>query len=403
MKVPENKFKLLLRWLRKEKSDIYKIYALAILQGGVYLVIPLSIQGIITYTMAGKFSASLLLLSSLTILATFFIGWLQLWQNRLNETLQQRLFADVTGLFSRFQAANKLEGHAKDLRYFFEVVILQKGIGKLLLDFSFSIISIVFGLLLLPAYSNWFLLFTVILSAAFYLTVTYFGKKAQEANIATSNEKYNVFDVISSNSSALQLDEGLGNYLKKRSTYYGIVEKQYRGILSFKILFVSVLLLLGVYLVQVGELNIGQFVAVEIIILLVINSVEKLVGSLGTFYDLTTGLYKLEKTAQSLLNASFVAESNEEVLPASSNIFKYNYSRKTRLVFYTLLVTGLVLLVMPWTQTVEAEGKVSVVNPEAKPQPLNSRIGGRIEKWFIRDGDFVKKGDTIAFLSEIKE
>ena len=130
MKVPENKFKLLLRWLRKEKSDIYKIYALAILQGGVYLVIPLSIQGIITYTMAGKFSASLLLLSSLTILATFFIGWLQLWQNRLNETLQQRLFADVTGLFSRFQAANKLEGHAKDLRYFFEVVILQKGIGR---------------------------------------------------------------------------------------------------------------------------------------------------------------------------------------------------------------------------------------------------------------------------------
>ena len=58
---------------------------------------------------------------------------------------------------------------------------------------------------------------------------------------------------------------------------------------------------------------------------------------------------------------------------------------------------------MPWTQTVEMSGKVSVINPENKPQNITSRIAGRIEKWYINDGDVLKKNDTIAFISEIKD
>ena len=403
MYLPENKSKLLFRWLKKEKGYIYKIYALAALQGAVYLVIPLSVQGIITYTMAGKFSASLLFLSLATILATFFIGLLQLWQNRLNETIQQRLFAGVTDLFSRRQGLEPQEGLKKDLLYFFEVVIVQKGVGKLLLDFSFSIISIVFGLLILPAYSTWFLLFTVLLSVAFYLIVTFYGKRAQQANIEASNEKYKVYGQLCIDDDRKSVDVGLGDYLRTRTNYYTIVETQYRGILSFKVLFVSVLLLLGIYLVHIGELNIGQFVAAEIIILLVINSVEKLVSSLGTFYDITTGLYKIEKAGLSFGGHSFVSETSETQLKSAENVYHYNYNRKTKLIFYSIMVTGLVLLFMPWTQTVDAEGQVSVINPELKPQTVNTRIGGRIEKWYINDGAFVKKNDTIAFLSEVKE
>lgn len=402
MQLPENKSKLLFQWLKKEKGYIYKIYALAALQGAVYLVIPLSIQGIITYTMAGRFSASLVFLSVASILATFFIGLLQLWQNRLNETIQQRLFAGVTDLFSRRQELESQEGLKKDLLYFFEVVIVQKGVGKLLLDFSFSIISIVFGLLILPAYSTWFLVFTVLLSIAFYLIVTFYGKQAQKANIETSNEKYKVYGQLCVDDRK-SVDSGLADYLRTRTSYYTIVETQYRGILTFKVLFVSVLLLLGIYLVQIGQLNIGQFVAAEIIILLVINSVEKLVSSLGTFYDIITGLYKIEKAGLHFGGHSFVSEFSETQLKSADSVYRHNYSRKTKLVFYSIMVTGLVLLFMPWTQTVDAEGKVSVINPELKPQTVNTRIGGRIEKWYINDGAFVKKNDTIAFLSEVKE
>jgi len=58
---------------------------------------------------------------------------------------------------------------------------------------------------------------------------------------------------------------------------------------------------------------------------------------------------------------------------------------------------------MPWTQNITSTGKVTTLNPENRPQTITSRIGGRIEKWFIKEGDFVKKNDTIAFISEIKD
>jgi adhesin transport system membrane fusion protein len=58
---------------------------------------------------------------------------------------------------------------------------------------------------------------------------------------------------------------------------------------------------------------------------------------------------------------------------------------------------------MPWTQSVESKGKVTTLNPEGRPQTITSRIAGRVENWFINEGDFVKKNDTIAFISEIKD
>jgi ATP-binding cassette subfamily B protein len=93
---------LLFKWLFKERSIIYKIYLLALLQGLMYLAIPLGIQGIITYIMAGSFSASLILLSCVTIVVTIFIGFFQLWQMRINETLHQSIFGNLTSKLNYF-------------------------------------------------------------------------------------------------------------------------------------------------------------------------------------------------------------------------------------------------------------------------------------------------------------
>ena len=69
-------------------------------------------------------------------------------------------------------------------------------------------------------------------------------------------------------------------------------------------------------------------------------------------------------------------------------------------VFFILL---LVSLFLPWTQNIRSKGKLTTLRPEQRPQTINTIIGGRIEQWFVKDGDFVKKGDTILFLSEVKE
>lgn len=58
---------------------------------------------------------------------------------------------------------------------------------------------------------------------------------------------------------------------------------------------------------------------------------------------------------------------------------------------------------LPWTQNIRAKGNVTAIDPEQRPQTIHSIIGGRIEKWFVREGDFVAKGDTILFISEVKD
>lgn len=63
----------------------------------------------------------------------------------------------------------------------------------------------------------------------------------------------------------------------------------------------------------------------------------------------------------------------------------------------------LVILLMPWTQNIRAKGNVTALKPDQRPQTIHSIIPGRIEKWFVQEGDFVKKGDTILFISEVKD
>ncbi len=82
----------------------------------------------------------------------------------------------------------------------------------------------------------------------------------------------------------------------------------------------------------------------------------------------------------------------------------YRYNRKSgiRIWFYVLLLLLLGLLFVPWTQNIRATGKVTALKQEQRPQTINTIIGGRIEKWYIKEGDYVAKGDTILQLSEIK-
>lgn len=88
----------------------------------------------------------------------------------------------------------------------------------------------------------------------------------------------------------------------------------------------------------------------------------------------------------------------------SAKIFEDN--KGYRMVKKTIWVLGLLLLFflfLPWTQNVSGAGSVTTLKPNQRPQTVQSAIAGRIEKWYVNEGDYVKKGDTILFISEIKE
>jgi adhesin transport system membrane fusion protein len=69
----------------------------------------------------------------------------------------------------------------------------------------------------------------------------------------------------------------------------------------------------------------------------------------------------------------------------------------------SFFVAFLIFLFLPWTQNIQSKGKVTVLRPEHRPQTIHSALPGRIEKWFVQEGQAVKAGDTIVFLSEIKD
>lgn len=66
-------------------------------------------------------------------------------------------------------------------------------------------------------------------------------------------------------------------------------------------------------------------------------------------------------------------------------------------------IVAFIFLLLPWTQNITTKGKLTTLNPNDKPQVVQTNIAGRIEKWFVREGDIVEKGDTLAVISEIKE
>ena len=83
-------------------------------------------------------------------------------------------------------------------------------------------------------------------------------------------------------------------------------------------------------------------------------------------------------------------------------VFRPHYKILNRIIF-TVSIIGLIILFLPWTQNISGSGAVTTLKPNQRPQSIQSIIPGKIEKWFVQEGDFVKKGDTILFISEIKE
>jgi len=87
----------------------------------------------------------------------------------------------------------------------------------------------------------------------------------------------------------------------------------------------------------------------------------------------------------------------------SFGIFKQSKAKKRRYIFSTVFGILIICLFLPWTQNISGKGFLTSLRPEERPQNIPSLISGRIEKWFVQEGEYVEKGDTIVQISEIKD
>ncbi|MDX1666799.1 MAG: biotin/lipoyl-binding protein, partial [Saprospiraceae bacterium] len=91
-----------------------------------------------------------------------------------------------------------------------------------------------------------------------------------------------------------------------------------------------------------------------------------------------------------------------EEFDSYAQLRKIRIRRLTVFLFVGLLLALFFCLFLPWTQNINAKGYVTTRSPEQRPQAIQSVISGKLEKWYVREGDFVEAGDTVAYLSEVK-
>lgn len=97
------------------------------------------------------------------------------------------------------------------------------------------------------------------------------------------------------------------------------------------------------------------------------------------------------------------AEVTHKPIRSFTTVYRAGKNSSVRFWVYGILIALVVIVLLPWTQNIRARGSVTTLRQEQRPQQLNTIIGGRIVKWYIREGDFVNTGDTIAQLAEIKD
>ena len=298
--------------LQLEKKDIIQIFYYAIFGGVVALSLPLGIQAIINLIQGAQISTSWIILVIVVTSGVIFSGALQLMQLRIIETIQQRIFVrasfELSYRFPKIKMTELRNYYPPELaNRFFDTLTIQKGLSKILIDVPTALLQIIFALILLSFYHPFFIIFGFFLLLLIYIVFKFTAQKGLETSLAESQTKYKVahwiqeiartvvsFKLSGNTNLAIQKNDDLvDQYLKARENHFKILLLQFSQMIGFKVIVTASLLLIGGALVLNQEMNIGQFVAAEIIILLVIQSVEKLIIGLESLYDVLTSIEKI--------------------------------------------------------------------------------------------------------------
>jgi ABC-type bacteriocin/lantibiotic exporter with double-glycine peptidase domain len=311
----------LFRLLRLDGKEITALYLLSILSGLIQLSLPLGIQAIINFAIVAtgrkQLPASMWVLILLVVLGVLFTGMLKINQMKIVEKIQQKIFTRFSFEFSyripKLNVKSIDQYHLPELvNRFFDIPTLQKSLAKLLLDIPTAVIQLCFGLILLAFYNSVFIVFGIILLVVLYLILYVSSPKGFEASLEESNYKYDLGGWVQEiargiktfkffNSFNLHLEKTnhlLEGYLHARNRHFQILKLQYWSLVVFKILITAAMLIVGGILLIRQQINIGQFIAAEIIILTIMNAVEKLIVSLETVYDLLTSVEKINKITE---------------------------------------------------------------------------------------------------------
>lgn len=297
--------------LRPEWSDLWIILVFALFNGMLTLATPIAVEALVNTVAFGTLLQPLVVLSIILLLFLGFAAALRFLQRFLVELIQRRLFARVTARLAWQLPRVRLE-HAPEyspelLNRFFDVVTMQKVVAQLALDGLTVVLTVGLGMIVLAFYHPWLLAFDAVLLVVLAFSVLVLGRGAVRTSIAESKSKYEVaawledlarctttFKIGGASELAItRADRLTTDYLVARQSHYRVIMRQIVSGLALEALASAVLLGMGGFLVIQGQLTLGQLVAAELIVTLILAAVAKLDKKFEGFYDLLASIDKL--------------------------------------------------------------------------------------------------------------
>lgn len=330
-----DKFKLILR----EESSLFIIAIIYGIGASIFtLAVPLSVQLLVNTVTMGVLYQPLVILTLLLFLLLMFSGALNAMQIYTMEIVQRHFYAKLSANIS----ARLLNAKTYDLRKkngaelvnrYFDISTAQKLIATLVTDGAAVILQTLVGMTLLALYHPYFIVFDALLILLLWLTWALFGKKAMVTASLESGAKYKAaswFEEIAEHNiffkthrkkaAAIEKADGfIANYLDKRRDHFRRLFSQTILLLAIYAFMSSLVLGLGGFLVIKGQLTLGQLVAAELVISIILVSLSKSGKHLESFYNLFAAVEKLSQFYEVEL------EDIKQPLPLSSNSFSLRF------------------------------------------------------------------------------
>lgn len=298
--------------LGPEKNFYFLIFIYSSATSLLSLAIPISVQALVNTVTFAVLMQPLIVVSLLLLSLLVFSGVLMGLQDYATEYLQRHLYArNTASIAMKILDANPSslkDLYSSDLvNRYFDIMTMQKKLAKLCVGGFSLMLQTIAGMLLLAFYHPYFLAFDIILVILLSLVWFFYGKGAMESAIKESKAKYkvgswleqlaqmnNLFKTTRGKEAAIKAtDDNISNYLKYRSLHFNFLFRQIIFLLAIYAFLSALILGLGGFLVMEGQLTLGQLVAAEIVVAVILSGFAKAGSYLEAFYDLHAAIDKI--------------------------------------------------------------------------------------------------------------
>lgn len=291
-----------------ERRILGLIFSYSIVIGLFALIVPLTVQELVNTFAFALQPITIVTLAAVMVAALLFVGAFRALQYYAVEVLERRIFARVAIAMAQQLPHVRYQGFKpRFANFFIETILMQRAVSVLLVDLINVIVGGAVGMTILVFYHPYFLLYNAVLLAGFNVVFFLMSHGGLKADMTLSHAKYdtlhwfqeiayNLLHFKSTDSQALLItktDQLLDSYMSIRRTRFGILIRQYLGSLGWQAVAHSGLIATAGWLLSIGQLTLGQFVAAEVVVNGILSSFDGVVKRMGHIYYFLTALTEL--------------------------------------------------------------------------------------------------------------